>query len=275
MPASDADLKKRLAAALADDLPPAGDHLDLATLTAYRGGELDEAAQRRVQDHLESCRACLDDLLELDAFLRPADETPAPGTRDLETAAAWRALRRELAPGAGTPAPPRSAESRPPWATLAAAALLLVSLGAVALWGAGEHRAAQTLRQRLAVLSQPQTDAAIVDLFPAGATRSEADGGAAAAELPAAAGHLTLVVNLPPAPGGEAVPATSYGAEIVDTAGRTVWSGSGLARSRFDTLRLGLPQGFLPPGDYRLRVLAADGDGERTVATYALRVVPP
>lgn len=268
MPASDADLRKHLAAALADDLPPAGDHLDLATLTAYRGGELDEAAERRVQDHLESCRTCLDELLELDAFLHPTDDTPAPGTSDLETAAAWRALHRDMVPGTAAP-------RRRTWIPLAAAALLLVTLGAVALWGAGEHRAAQTLRQRLAALSQPQTDAVIVDLFPAGTIRSETAGDTAPAELPAAAGHLTLVVNLPPAAVAEASAAAGYDAEIVDTAGRAVWSGGGLARSRFDTLRLGLPRGFLSPGDYRLRVLAPDGDGDRTVATYALRVVPP
>jgi hypothetical protein len=262
------DLERRLAASLAGTVTPAGDHPGVEELTAYRGGELDAAAERRVQDHLASCRDCLDELLELDSFLLPADGAPSPGVGDLETAAAWRAMRGKLPLAAPSPARPAAARRRR-W-TMAAAAVLLVAVGALSLWSVGEHRAATALRQRLAALSRPQTNAAIIDLFPAGVTRSEEGETPPAVELPADAGHLTLVVNLPPAPGF-----ASYEAEIVDAEGHTEWSGGGLTRSRFDTLRLGLPRDFLAPGDYALRVLGDDGDERREVATYPLRVPPP
>jgi len=267
MTPSEADLKRRLAASLAGTVTPAVDHPGVGELTAYRGGELDAEAERRVQDHLASCHDCLDSLLELDAFLDPAGGAPAPGVGDLETAAVWRTIRGKLPRDAPAEVQPAAAR-RLRWA-MAAAAVLLVAAGALSLWAVGEQRAARALRQRIAELSRPQPNAAIVDLFPAGATRSE-EAAPTVAELPADAGHLTLVVNLPPAPG-----AASYEAEIVDSEGHTAWSGGGLTRSRFDTLRLGLPRGFLAPGDYALRVLGGDGDERREVATYRLRVPSP
>jgi hypothetical protein len=234
-----------------------------------------------VQEHLLGCRPCLDELLELDSFVAPEEESAAGAARtadteagaggvaDLETAAAWRAMRSRLPPrGSGLATGLAAAGRRAPAWLAAAAAVLLVAVGALSLWAVAEHRAASALRQRVAALARPQTDAAIVDLFPAGARRGEEE---QAVELPADAGHLTLVVNLP----SSAAAAARYRVEIADAAGRAVWSGDGLTPSRFLTLRLGLPRGFLAPGDYDLRVTTADDGEGNEVATYPLRVAPP
>lgn len=259
----DGEPSRELAAAagdwLRDAAPAAGGHPSVDELIAYQGGRLDGDAERRVQDHLVVCRDCLDHLDELAGFVAEkggAGET-APAA-DLATAAAWRALRPRL-----VAAPPRRL---PRWAQAAAAALLVAAVG-LGLWGLDRQAEVRALGERLAELSQPRPGAAIVDLYPASAARGQ---GAppAPAELPAD-GFVTLVVNLPPdAPPGP------YRLEIADAVGDRLWSGGGFEASRLGTLRLGLPEAYLPPGVHTLR-LAAAGEEESWIETYPLRVGAP
>lgn len=242
----------------------AGDHPGVEELIAYHHGNLPEDGQRRVQDHLVTCSQCLDHLLELDAFSRPETDPEgrvggATGAADFETAAAWRALRPRL---------PSAPARLPRWAAVLAASLSLAVLG-LALWSLAQRHEVTALSQRLAEISRPQPGVAIVDLYPPSAVRR--DGVAPpVVELPAGAGYATLVINLP-AGGRQA----GYEVEILDSEGHLLWSGGGLEASRFGTLRLGLPGGFLPPGEHSLRLYGRAGEERHWIETYPIRVPEP
>lgn len=244
--------------------PAAGGHPGVEELMAYHGGSLSQEEQQRVQDHVVTCRQCLDHLLELDAFTRPeagseGGVTGASGAADFETAAAWRALRPRLSPGP---------VKVPRWAVVLAASLTVAVLG-LALWTLDQRREIGVLSQRLAEVSRPQPGVAIVDLYPPSAVRGEGEA-VPVVELPAGTGYATLVINLP-AGGRQA----GYEVEILDSQGRLLWSGGGLEASRFGTLRLGMPGGFLPPGEHSLRLYGRTGEERHWIETYPIRVPEP
>jgi hypothetical protein len=260
--APEIELRRRLAAPAGDWVAEAGggdgDHPDVDALIAYHGGGLPEDEQRRIQDHLVACRECLGHLLELVEFAGPgAGAEGAAGAAEFETAAAWRALRPRL------PAAP--AARWPRRAVALAAALALAALG-LGLYALDQRRAATALGERLAELSRPQPGAAIVDLFPASAVRGEGEP-VPVVELPAGAGYATLVINLP-----EGERYGGYEVEILDPAGRPLWSGGGFEASAFGTLRLGVPGGLLPPGEHSLRLYGHDGEERHWIESYAIRV---
>lgn len=277
MTTSEQELRERLAGPagewVEEAAAAAGGHPDFDELVAYRGGELPDDDRRRLQDHLVTCRDCLELMLELDAFLRPETEpeerTAAAGAADFATAAGWRALRSRLPSGEAGPAEGARSGPRPRRWVAALAASLAVAVIVLALFALQLHRDVTALDRQLAELSRPQPGAAIVDLYPVSAARGEGEA-APVAELPAATGYATLVVNLPEG-AGEA----SYEVEIVDPEGRILWSGSGFEASRFGTLRLGLPDGFLAPGEHALRLYAGDGEERHWIETYPLRVPEP
>src|SRR5947199_8385154 len=92
------------------DLRDPEEHPSPETLTAYQANELSPEEDERIQGHLRLCRHCTQMLLDLEAFLRPAEVGAEPAA-DFEAAADWRKLREGVAPGAGekrqTPAPGR------------------------------------------------------------------------------------------------------------------------------------------------------------------------
>jgi hypothetical protein len=266
MKPADSKLRDRLAEPITDWVESraaaaGGVHLGIDTLTAYHEGVLAEAEQRQVQDHLVVCRECLGNLLELDEISRPTDGAIGTGTAELTDDDAWRALRRRL------PVERPPATGMPHWVAALAAVLAVAVIG-LALWSFAQRREASALRQRLAALSQPQPGAAVLDLYPLSEARGE--DGTPAVELPAEGGYTTLILNLPAGPRH-----TSYEVEITDADGHRLWSGGGLVTSRFGTLRLGLPAGFLPPGEHALQLYAVDSEEKLWIETYAIRVPDP
>jgi hypothetical protein len=276
--APDAELRRHLAGPAGDWVAAAGaaagGHPGVEELIAYHGGGLDEDDQRRIQDHLVTCRDCLDHLLELEEFagavgageraegeaVRAREPARDGGAADFETAAAWRAMRSRL--------PADEPVRLPRWAGALAAALALAAVG-LGLFALGQHRETSALRDRLAELSRPQPGAAIVDLYPPSAVRGAGEG-APAVELPAGRGWATLILHLPDGERYE-----RYEVEIVDSAERTLWSDGAFEASRLYTLRLGLPSGYLPPGEHSLRVYGIAGDRRNPVQSYPVVVPEP
>jgi anti-sigma factor RsiW len=67
--------------------------------------------------------------------------------------------------------------------------------------------------------------------------------------------------------------AGGHSVAILDSSGKVVWSAPGLLRdSGNDDYTLTLPEGFLKPGSYTLRITAQEGGREVVTETYAVQV---
>lgn len=225
----------------------AGPHPQIDQLVRYHAGELTEAHEARVRDHLVTCRECTETLLDLDRFVVAGADQKAAAT-----------------------APAPAGLGRRPLLTMAASLLIAATaLGTLGIWLAREHRAAERLRQRVAALSAPRPDVPIVDLLPDSSVRGEA--GREPATLPPGEEYVTLVLNLP-----QAAEVHAFEAEIVDPRGTVVWEGP-IQRSRFGTFTLGVWRRSLPPGENVIRLYGLGGggtDGRSLLETYVLRVEP-
>lgn len=245
---NDADdrLRAEIAGSLrAGGLAVPGSHPDAERLLAYRAGELPEAEAEELRDHLETCRPCLEDLLDLGAFVAAGQEGP-PTARDLGAAAFWRSLRARV--------PGRSRRTVP----FALAAALLAAAVGLGLWGFQQRLLVDELQGQ----AGPQPDARVVDLFP---ESSERGGGAAEPlDLAEMGGFLTLILNLP-----QEVNAEAFEVALEDPQGRRIWSGR-LQRTPFGTLQLGLPRGLLGAGTYHLQADAVVDGGRRRVGSFPL-----
>lgn len=233
--------------------PAAGDrHPGVETWISYHGGELADREAERLQRHLVACPACVSLVLDLDAFAAPPDGEDRASVSEFELAAAWKSMQATLA---DRQAPPRWFERRV-GVPMALAASLLVGAAGLSLWGI-EHRRAEAY-------SRPQVNLAIRDLEPNRATRS---GGAPSPTVVRRDSYAALVM-LP------SRTFETYQAEILDARGRRVWSGSGLvAHPELGTLSLGLPPGFLAPGEYLVKLYG----GEEKVPLeddLPIRVIP-
>jgi hypothetical protein len=237
-------------------------------LLAYRDGLLDEPARQKLEAKLAIFPDATRALADLAAF---PDVEPAPGTQDLteeEVAASWEEFRKRLRPHppAPSPAPPEHAlpgrggavkvlPSRR-W-NLAAAASIALVVGAVGGFFVGR-----------AVKTAPDSavNVAIAELAPVG----EGEERAAAPEvaLPSGSEELLLVLSLPPEAG-----ISDCRAEILDAAGKRVWSREGLHPTSLGTIQLSFRRGALTPGFYRLPLFAREAGGERRLALYELRLV--
>lgn len=265
MTSSDSELRERLAGPAEDwvrEAPPPGAHLDADELIAYRTGSLSNDEQRRIQDHLELCRVCVEHLLELDSFAGAEPEDggshPAGGVADLETAAAWRALRPRLPAAEGESSSVESSAVRrmPGWLSAAAAVLALAVVGLTV--------DSARLHERLEMVTQPHP------LTPVNLPEPEVRGDPGtgpAAERASQSGSLALFIRL----SSERL-AGPYELEIRDTERRLRWSGRGYEPDPLGVLGLGVPAGFLAPGDYTLEVYAAGPGGRQVVDTFPLRV---
>ena len=231
---------------MATDAAELDDHPSVDELIALHTGTLDPDEAEQVQDHLLVCRRCLENSLDLDAFVR-APEAEVAGSDDLATVSAWRAFLPRLKR--------RRQVAGRVWL---AASLLLATLGLG--WGLQQNA-------RVQELTRPQSEARIVDLF----SDSQVRAGTAdrqPSHLPVSADYLLLVINLPEPP--EVV--VEYEIEISEFEGEVVWRGP-VTMGEFGSLKLGLPGGSLDAGDYRLRLFAHGAGEPELLDTYALRLV--
>jgi hypothetical protein len=123
-----------------------------------------------------------------------------------------------------------------------------------------------TLQQSLTALAQPQLNVPIVDLDPGDAFRGVPESRRKTVEVPAGAGLVTLILNVV----GD-TPYSDYGLEIVDSAGRVVWSGKGLKKSALNTFTVAIPRQVVSSGSYRIKLYGLRGSGRVLIEDYALR----
>lgn len=256
------DFDRALEAIMAEKREQLGGPPTPDELLAYLDGELDDAARESIEARIavypEAARA----LADLSSF---PDVEPAPGTvapTDEEVAATWQALReklRDVEPA--RPTPPRPVEIGPrrrtPVWKLAAAALVLLAAG----WTGG------FLVGRSASVPQPQAavNVAISELAPlTDATRSSPS----AVELPAGSEELVLVLGL-----ADEGRFPDYRAELVDEAGKRLWSRPGLRPTTLGTFHLGFRRGALAPGTYQIHLYGQEGERGTLLATYGLRLL--
>jgi hypothetical protein len=240
---------------------------------------------RQLADGLRSLHLTADEVVDAAwSSTRPAHLTECP--RCAADVDAITRVNAELGGAALAGGRPRLAAAWVPYLGMAAALVLSVGLGFrvnaltrenrrldAAMAGADQVRqerdAARTGRAALEAslerLSQPQVNAPIANLEPAGGLRGPGGGGVP--DVPANATFVTLVLHLV-----EDTPARNCDVEVTDAQGRLVWKGEGLVKSELGTLSLGMPMRLLPRGEYRVRLLAPDGGNKAPVETYAFRV---
>lgn len=223
-----------------EEIPTPADsngHPGVETWIAYHGGELAERETERLQRHLVACPACVSLVLDLDAFAAEPAEADRASVSEFELAAAWKSMKASLPDRLS---PPRWFERRVRVPMALAASLVAGAVG-LSLWGI-EHRRAEAY-------TRPQVNLAIRDLEPNQATRS--GGSPSPAEV--RRDSYAALVMLP------SRTFDTYQVEIIDARGHRVWSGSGLvAHPELGTLSLGLPPGFLDPGEYVVKLYGGE-----------------
>ena len=256
------ELERALRGRAAEDR---GAHPEPEELAAYHAGELSPEAERRVQNHLVACPECSDLLLDLDGLADP--EFGAGSTRAAaEREAAWESFRAEIAAPQPEPKPATATvvhgsfrRSRGPRWLYALAATLLLAVGLLSFQ-------VVSLSQQVALLSQPEVNAPVVEL-----SQGTPRGGSSprTAEVPADARVFTLILE----PAAHAAYA-GYAVEIADPSGRQVYRGEGLKPNAYGSFNLTLTRRTLGAGDYRVRLLGGDGPRRTTIEEYVLHVAP-
>ena len=237
---------------------PGGPHPPVETWIHYHDGRLSDTDTERLRGHLADCPSCVETVLDIEAFTRPEARDPeAPSS--FERAVVWRALRSELV--ATAPAGRNTGS----WTTQRVAASLAVPILALAAWAVVEHRTASDLRQELAVHTRPVLNPPVVDLYPDIATRS--GGTPEVVEMPTAAPLTTFILNL-----AEPADYPDYAVEILDPSGAPLFSQPGLEMSEFGNFTLGLPLGFLPSGEYPVRVYGLQGDTRELLEEFQIKI---
>jgi hypothetical protein len=111
-----------------------------------------------------------------------------------------------------------------------------------------EREAREALASRMAALTRPQVNTAVVSL---GVVRGMS--GAGEVELGPDPEWIVLSLELP------AADHATYRATLFDAAGRKVWHGDGLLPTASDTLNVLVYSDLLKPGEYRLSLEGVDG----------------
>jgi len=235
-------------------------------LLAYRDGRLAPAArdllEARIAVHPDAARA----LADLAAF---PDVEPEPGAPDLsaeEIDFGWEAFRRKLEK-LPKPAPAPTRRPTPGSSTwrLAAAAVLLLTVGLVTGYLAG-----RASRSTPGSEVKPHLNVTIAELAPVGDEEESLRAPTASVELPPESEELLLILSLP-----ETRPFASYTAEIHDREGRRLWSGEGLRLTPLGTFQLSFPRDAFAAGTYRIDVFGVERAGRPTkVARYELALTP-
>lgn len=243
-----------------DALERAGDHPELDELVDYLTDALQPDADERVRDHLAACRECATAVLDLDPLVKP-DAAPE-GVSNLGLEAAWRGLQSRI----------RAAEtsSRAPGVSrwpVALAASLLVAVVGLSVWVNQLQRSTADLEQQVAQLSRPQVNLPLfyVDELTRSSRRDLIE-----IEVPPAASYFVLIFASPDLGTHE-----NYEVRFLDTEGKDVFRSGDLQLSDSGGLRLGLPRGLLPEGEYLIRLRAADGTGQQSIEEYRRRISYP
>jgi hypothetical protein len=231
---------------------------DAEALAALALGEGEPEARRNLADHVIACPACAADFRLLSEMHDTAQRVERRRAWPWLPAAAAAAAVATFAVGllVGRAGPPRDPGAGDLAARLAQAER------------ARAERELAALRRELESATAPAVNVPIVDLEPGRARGT----GEAEAELriPAGASWVTAVLAVSGSPSGD-----EHALEIRDEAGRTVWSGGGLVRSRFGTFTVAIPSRLLPPGRYRILLSRTTREGApRVVQTYRLFVRP-
>ncbi len=223
----------------------AASHPSVEDLVAYHAGELPEAADRDLRQHLLLCRDCPDLILALDGFskLPNSEGEPVPAGMD----SAWEAVRRQLArEGWFTGGRGKAARPRPffllPRNLLAAAALVLVAGLGLLLLGLPNG-------SRPRIVAQPESGAVFEDLGPA------VRGPVPTLRISGSAKHFILVAT----PEGPPYPEYRVELRTVQAPGRLLWSGPWHPPAGAPDLFLEIPRDFLSPGEYRLELRGFSG----------------
>jgi len=252
-------------------------HPEPDDLLAYHAGELSEEERERLQDHLAVCPRCARTVLDLASFpaIEPAD--PAREISDSEVAGARAALDRRLAEERplADPVPlahrqkAREAPSGiPRTAVFPLAAVFLATVLGLSFWIVSLRGELRGLEATVAELRTPAAGFEIRNPVPVASFRQrgeEPETLLLSADEPV---HLlTLDVALLDHP---LFPA--YALELAGEDGEILWRQDDARLTEDGTVNLRLPHAFLPPGDYRIRLLGVDG-GERTpLEEYPIRI---
>jgi putative zinc finger protein len=247
---------------LAAELRSGHVHPEPDELAAYHAGELAPPEERRIQDHLASCRECASLLLDLEGL---GDPSFGVGSGLAGKEEVWRRLRAEVesskeggaAPAAVVPFRRRTLSTSPRWLQALAAALLLATLG-LSQWVVSLRQAVQEQRRPQIAKTLPLSSHAV-----RGEERDRA-------MRTIHAGDSVLLSSI-------LIPlwsrSTRYRVVIARSDGSEVWSVAGLAPDRRGWLApVVLPPHALSPGDYRIRVL---GEGGEPIEEQPLRVESP
>lgn len=223
------------------------DHPASERLSAFEANELPLAEQAAVQQHLASCSFCTERLEDLRRFLAPMPEDrAAEGIVDLEAAADWRKLRREMHV---SPARWRRAFTS---AGAVVAAMLAVGLA----W------ASYRIVSLEADLAKPITDLQTTTLRATGSRRAESGApGPQSFKL----GHVAAFETLSDHPYGR------YRLIFRDEKGHIKNSVEDTEEDGMITLFL--PRSFLPPGLYRIQVVGLDGAAVHPVRDFEVRIL--
>ncbi len=241
------------------ELSAANRHPSIETWIDYHSGAGGVSAEDsgRLQRHLSRCRRCLDLVLDLDGFAKPAE--PQSGTvADFEKAAVWRAVKGAIEPA-------RIAEMRRWPAIAAVAASLVFATVGFSAWNQqlGARIAAES---QIADLTRLQANVMIEDLRPGARERSSA-GVDATVELPAGAGTKVLILNLE-----DEVDFPDYEVRVFDAGDAEVTRVSGLVISEFGHFTVALPPGSLAAGSYELRLFGLSQQQDQLLEIYPIRL---
>ena len=115
-------------------------------------------------------------------------------------------------------------------------------------------------------LDQPLANVPIFELEPRGSTRS---GGADVVTLDAASDTrlITLILHVNGQPSSDA-----YSLEVVDRAGRPIWTSRGLRKNRYNNFTVALPRRTFPAGDYGLTLYSLRDGRREIVEEYSIHL---
>jgi hypothetical protein len=229
---------RELAATLERDLR---DHPAPEELQDFLAGDLPADQRERIEEHLALCRDCARVAVELAEI--PETDLGKRGelVTEAEIEAQWKRFQAAVAPA-----------RRRPRAIEALAAVLLLALLGLAAWA--------LIRE----MTQPQTDVAIVDLFPADKRGPE---DVVFVSLPPWAGRIALTLN----PAKDLV-YPEYRVEIRGPGGRRIWSTRKIQPDEKGTFVVVVPRRLLPEGVYQIHL---SGPGGGPVEDFDLEIGPP